>query len=156
MSWKLSTESGAGLCFLNCPPADSIPLCNFKSSFLPDFSELLQVVSVLSVKPVNSGVPPGSVLFPTLCMIYNNLALATCPVHSYADDAALHNSIYFYYTFSPKELHDLWPCYHFWPLLCPSVPPPVNSTQPSLWLITYSSGSLSSPSLPHLTFSTYS
>ncbi|MCP5005068.1 MAG: hypothetical protein GY941_14210, partial [Planctomycetes bacterium] len=45
----------------------------------------------------NSGVPQGSVLSPTLFLLFINdlLNQTTCPIHSYADDTTLHYSTHF-------------------------------------------------------------
>ncbi len=45
-------------------------------------------------KPINSCVPKGSVLSPTLFLLFINdlLSLTNCPIHSYADDTTLHYS----------------------------------------------------------------
>ena len=50
-----------------------------------------------SPKSINSGVPQGSVLSPTLFLIFINdlLNLTQCPIHSYADDSTLHFSTTF-------------------------------------------------------------
>ncbi len=73
-------------------------LCSFFSSFL----SLRSIAAVVdghcsTPKPINSGVPQGSVLFPTLFLLFINdlLSLTNCLIHSYADDTTLHYSTSF-------------------------------------------------------------
>ena len=73
-------------------------LCSFISSFLSDRSIAVVVDGhCSSPKSINSGVPQGSVLSPTLFLIFINdlLSLTQCPIHSYADDSTLHYSTSF-------------------------------------------------------------
>ncbi len=74
------------------------PLCFFLSSFLSGRS-IAAVVDghCSSSKPINSGVPQGFFLSPTLFLLFINdlLSLANCPIHSYADDTTLHYSTSF-------------------------------------------------------------
>ncbi len=68
-------------------------LCPFILSFLSDRS-ITTVVDGLcsSSEPANKGVSKGSVLSPTLFLLFINdlLNLTQCPIHSYADDSAMH------------------------------------------------------------------
>ncbi len=67
-------------------------LCSFISSFLPDHS-LSAVVDgyCSSPKPINSGVPQGSFLSPTLCLLFiNDLSSTSYPIYFYVDDSTLH------------------------------------------------------------------
>ncbi len=72
--------------------------CSFLSSFLSGHSNAAVVDGHCSTpKPINSGVPQGSVLSPTLFLLFINdlLSLTNCPIHSYADDTTLHYSTSF-------------------------------------------------------------
>ncbi len=100
---KLSIESSISLYFLNCPLSVSIPLSlslslslsSFISSFLSGHSVSAVVDGHCSPpKPINSDVPQGSVLSPTLSLLFINdlLSIINCPIHSYADNSALHFS----------------------------------------------------------------
>ncbi|MBM6549304.1 reverse transcriptase family protein [Streptococcus dysgalactiae subsp. equisimilis] len=72
---------------------------NFTSwirSFLSDRSISVRVDGVLSrALPVNSGVPQGSVLSPSLFLLFINdlSSLTSHPIHAFADDATLHCSL---------------------------------------------------------------
>ena len=83
-------------------------LCTFILSFLSDRS-IAAVVDghCSSPKPINSGVPQGSVLSPTLFLIFINdlLNLTQCPIHSYADDSTLHYSTSFTRRPTSQELN---------------------------------------------------
>ncbi len=50
-----------------------------------------------SSKPINNDVPQGSVLSPTLFLLFINdlLSQISYPIHSYADDTTLHFSMSF-------------------------------------------------------------
>ncbi len=65
-------------------------LCSFLSSFLSGRSIAAVVYGHCSTsKPIDSGVPQGSVLSPTLFLLFiNDLSLTNCPIHSYADDTS--------------------------------------------------------------------
>ncbi len=73
-------------------------LCSFISSFLSErsFSAVVDGHCSSSI-PINSGVPQGSVLSPTLFLLFinNRLSVTNCPIHSYADDSTLHFSTSF-------------------------------------------------------------
>ncbi len=72
-------------------------LCSLLSSFLSGRSIAAVVDGHCSTsKPINSGVPQGSVLSPTLLLFINDLlSLTNCHIHSYADVTTLHFSPYF-------------------------------------------------------------
>ena len=68
------------------------------SSFLSDRPTAVVVDGhCFSPKHINIGVPQGSVLSPTLFLLFINdlLNLTQCPIHSYADDSTLHFSTSF-------------------------------------------------------------
>lgn len=67
-------------------------------NFLTDRSISVRVDGALSKKfPINSGVPQGSVISPTLFLLFINdlLSSTTNPIHSFADDSTLHQSVIF-------------------------------------------------------------
>ncbi len=70
-------------------------LCSFISIFLSGrFSSAVVDGRSSSNKPINSGVPKGSVQSPTLYLLFiNDLSITNCPIHSYANDSTLHFSI---------------------------------------------------------------
>ncbi len=70
---------------------------SFLSSFLSGRSIAAVVDGHCSApNPINSSVPQGSVLSPTLFLLFTNLLYsANCPIHSYADDITLHYSMSF-------------------------------------------------------------
>ena len=71
-------------------------LCNLISDFLSGRSIAVMVEGHRSsFKSINSGVPQGSVLSPTLFLIFINdlLSCTISDIHSYADDTTLHYSL---------------------------------------------------------------
>ena len=83
-------------------------LCSFISSFLSDRSIAVVVDGhCSSPKPINCGVPQGSVLSPTLFLLFINdlLSLTQCSIHSYADDSTLHFSTSFPRRPTQQELY---------------------------------------------------
>ncbi len=83
-------------------------LCSFISSFLSDRS-ISAVVDGHCSTPIyiNSGVPQGSVLSPTLFLLFINDLLSSTQnqLHAYADDSTLHYSTNFRYRPTQQELH---------------------------------------------------
>ncbi len=73
-------------------------VCSFLSSFLScRFIAAVVGGHCSAPKPINGGVLQGSVLSPTLFLLFINdlLSLKNCPIHSYADDTTLHYSTSF-------------------------------------------------------------
>ena len=71
------------------------PLCNLISSFLSNrFISVVVDGATSAPFPISSGVPQGSVISPTLFLLFiNDLLQSTSnPVHSYADDSTLDKS----------------------------------------------------------------
>ena len=78
-------------------PSYGLPpqLCHLLSSFLSGRSLHVVVDGVSSdTIGINSGVPQGSILAPTLFLLHINdlLGVTTCPIHSFADDSTLHTA----------------------------------------------------------------
>ncbi len=72
-------------------------LCTLISGFLSGWSTSAIVNGHCSTaKPINSGAPQGSVLSPTLFLLFiNDLSITNCPLNSYADDPILYCSTSF-------------------------------------------------------------
>ena len=71
------------------------PLCNLIRSFLSDrFISVVVDGATSAPFPISSGVPQGSVLSPTLFLLFINdlLHSTSSPMHSFADDSTLHIS----------------------------------------------------------------
>ncbi len=83
-------------------------LCIFISSFLSGRSISAVVDGYCSTpKPINSGLTQGSVLSPTLFLLFiNDLSITENLIHSYADDTTLHDSIIFKSHPSQIKLHN--------------------------------------------------
>ncbi len=82
-------------------------LCSFVSSFLSGRSIAAVVDGHCSTpKPINNGVPQGSVLSPNLFLLFIDdlLSLINCSIHSYADDTTLHSSTSFKRQLNPHSL----------------------------------------------------
>ena len=78
-------------------PSNGLPpqLCSLLASFLSNRSLHVVVDGVSSDSLIiNAGVPQGSILAPTLFLLYINdlLGATSCPVHSFADDSTLHTA----------------------------------------------------------------
>ncbi len=76
---------------------DSIlSLCTFISSLLYDRSISAVVDGHFSTpKPINKGVPKGSLLSPTLFLLFINDFLLVNLIFTYSDDSTLHYSTSF-------------------------------------------------------------
>ncbi len=76
----------------------SFSFCPWLCSFISSFFSGRSVSGVVddhccSPKLINSGVPHGSVLSPTLFQLFiNNLSITKCTNHTYAADSTLHYS----------------------------------------------------------------
>ncbi len=83
-------------------------LCSFISSFLSGHSFSTVIDShYSSPKPISSGVPQGSVLSPTLFLLFiSDLSITNCPIHSHADDSTLHYTTHFDRKLTLQDLQD--------------------------------------------------
>ena len=82
--------------FLNFHLTASLPNCvPGLVAFFPTSASVSWWTAIhLNFHPINTGVPQGSVLAPTLFLHINDLLSATTnPIHSYADDSTLHSNI---------------------------------------------------------------
>ncbi len=80
-------------------------LSSFVSSFLSGrFISAVAEVHYSYLKIINSGVSQGSILLPTLLLLFINdlLPIPNYPIHSYADDSTLHFST----SFDLQDLQD--------------------------------------------------
>ena len=88
---KPSIDSGINLCSLNYPPIDAI------LSYVPSTPVSFMTLHYSSPKTINSGIAQGSILTPTLFLLFiNDLQnLIQCLIHSFADDTTLHFSTWY-------------------------------------------------------------
>ncbi len=73
----------------------SLNFISWISRFLSDRTISVCVDGALSeALPINSGVPQGSVISPTLFLLFINDLLSSTrnPIHAFADDSTLHSS----------------------------------------------------------------
>ncbi len=102
-TWHRSLVSKLPSCGINAS------LCTFISNFISGRSILAVVDGYCSKpKPIISGLPQGSVLSPTLFLLFikDFLSITDCPIDSYADDSTLQHSITFKRRPSQIELHN--------------------------------------------------
>ena len=72
------------------------PLFDWLKDYLSNRSQAVRIDGFMSgSQSINAGVPQGSVLGPTLFLIFINdlLDLTSNPVHSFADDSTLHSQL---------------------------------------------------------------